>query len=405
MSNASGQVDVCSKCGAVGGKDGELLCTFLSETELYCYDTSACFRRQTQRTGEPCSRCNGSGLQYERMMGPHGEYGDYPIACSCSRPPGCDRSRTRDACERGTLGCSLEHSQKPGERTSEPVHGSWTTDGKWWSCRCGGSPGASINDPRLERCSLCDTHRPAPCPNEATPQGIVETGRALLQKFDQFHAMNLGCVAEWNAHAKAIDGAPRTEPASPESASEDVMRMVHAFDDEGRKQAVRDLADRVRRIEEDRDRWLNWAANNQELHEAASKAQYERGLREGAQRRESPETETQEERDQRLWEAGHETAIDGVARELGRMIFTETEWPADANAALREALRRVESMASSPVRGAASMPSNVWSVEARHGETRAVGPWRSSPDEAEADAEHGSMRGALPEQFGEGSCD
>lgn len=78
----------------------------------------------------------------------------------------------------------------------------------------------------------------------------------------------------------------RSADATGETASEEVSRMVHAFGDEGRKQAVRDLADRVRRLEADRDQWLNWAADNQELHERATKAAYERGLREGAQRRE-----------------------------------------------------------------------------------------------------------------------
>jgi hypothetical protein len=49
------------------------------------------------------------------------------------------------------------------------------------------------------------------------------------------------------------------------------------------------------------------------------------------------------------------------------------------------------------VRGAARTSSNAWAIEARRGETRAVGPWRSSPGEAEEDAEHAAMRGALPE--------
>jgi hypothetical protein len=57
-----------------------------------------------------------------------------------------------------------------------------------------------------------------------------------------------------------VSDEQRPPEAVPDPASEEVLRMVHAFDDAGRKQAVRDLAARVRRIEEDRDRWLTWAA-------------------------------------------------------------------------------------------------------------------------------------------------
>lgn len=81
---------------------------------------------------------------------------------------------------------------------------------------------------------------------------------------------------------------PRPVSAQTDSLSEEVARMVHAFSDDGRKQAVRDLAARARRLEEERDRWLNWAADNQELHERASRANYERGLAEGQRRASDP---------------------------------------------------------------------------------------------------------------------
>ena len=79
-------------------------------------------------------------------------------------------------------------------------------------------------------------------------------------------------------------------------------------------------------------------------------------------------------------------------------------WAKQTRNHVQKVCREALSDGATVVRGGAPV-SNVWSVEARNGETRAVGPWRSSLDEAEADAEHGAMRGALPEPFEEGPCD
>ncbi|MBX3205148.1 MAG: hypothetical protein KF764_08760 [Labilithrix sp.] len=52
-SSSSEAPAACSKCGAVGGPDGELLCTFLGDPAPYCHDVSACARRQ-QRARLQC---------------------------------------------------------------------------------------------------------------------------------------------------------------------------------------------------------------------------------------------------------------------------------------------------------------------------------------------------------------
>lgn len=64
-------------------------------------------------------------------------------------------------------------------------------------------------------------------------------------------------------------------------ASEEVLSIVHAFSDPDRKASVRALAERVRRLEEDRDRWLTWAARHQDLQERAQEAVYKMGFEDG----------------------------------------------------------------------------------------------------------------------------
>lgn len=36
---------------------------------------------------ETCDACNGSGVQYERRIGAHGEWGDYSYPCRCTGKP------------------------------------------------------------------------------------------------------------------------------------------------------------------------------------------------------------------------------------------------------------------------------------------------------------------------------
>jgi hypothetical protein len=124
------------------------------------------------------------------------------------------------------------------------------------------------------------------------PQWLLASDYEMYAGVDQRKAIDDDVARAIASMAGTVASLPTvvSETAPTETASEEVARMVHAFGVEGRRQAVRDLAARVKRLEADRDRWLNWAADNQDLHERASKAAYERGLREGQVRPTATET-------------------------------------------------------------------------------------------------------------------
>lgn len=64
---------------------------------------------------------------------------------------------------------SFARCTHPGCRPSK-VQGTWIDDSQYWRCRCGGSPGASVNNDCASRCSMCNTDRPDPRTSEAPPE-------------------------------------------------------------------------------------------------------------------------------------------------------------------------------------------------------------------------------------------
>lgn len=76
---------------------------------------------------------------------------------------------------------------------------------------------------------------------------------------------------------------------TPSALNEAIWKEIEAYgaavycsdDEPGVAARAREKIDAMlSRVEADRDRWLKWAADNQELHERASRACYERGKRE-----------------------------------------------------------------------------------------------------------------------------
>jgi hypothetical protein len=67
------------------------------------------------------------------------------------------------------------------------------------------------------------------------------------------------------------------------------LRTGDASPDPRRDSYQADISEgEVHRLRADRDKWLTWAADNQQLHERASKASYERGLAEGRRTADDP---------------------------------------------------------------------------------------------------------------------
>lgn len=142
-----------------------------------------------------------------------------------------------------------------------------------------------------EFCTPCLTARSDECEGGACPMHVPSEYDGMLRKLLWLRDTLGVDIERMFARAQKEKDGRASEPPPKGIGDSDIVAALQERDD---------LREEVARLRMDRDKWLNWAAANQELHERASAASYKRGfaegLREGAVRAAADEANRAEER-------------------------------------------------------------------------------------------------------------